>query len=289
MAPRSVLISGTSTGIGAACVARLAAEGWRVYAGVRKEADADRLTADVQGDVVPVILDVTNASHIASVLARVEDDVGQLEGLVNNAGVGQGGPIELLGDQDWQSTFDVNFFGLVALTREAFPLVRRGEGRFVHIGSIAGRVGGGGLGPYTSSKHAVEGFNWALREELRPSDMSSSVVEPGSIATAIWEKGDDTLDQLEARLDAVSAERYRHLVDATRGFIADGRQRGIDPDKVAQAVEHALTARRPRARYLVGADARIIGTVVTRFPDRAREAALALSTRLMARKGRKLR
>ncbi|MDH5237858.1 MAG: SDR family NAD(P)-dependent oxidoreductase, partial [Acidimicrobiia bacterium] len=144
MAPRSVLISGTSTGIGAACVARLAAEGWRVYAGVRKEADADRLTADVQGDVVPVILDVTNASHIASVLARVEDDVGQLEGLVNNAGVGQGGPIELLGDQDWQSTFDVNFFGLVALTREAFPLVRRGEGRFVHIGSIAGRVGGGG-------------------------------------------------------------------------------------------------------------------------------------------------
>lgn len=280
---RSVLISGTSTGIGAAAVARLAGHGWRVYAGVRRPEDGERLTSEIEGEVVPVILDVTDRAHIAAALARIDDEVGRLEGLVNNAGIAVGGPVELLSDDDWQRTFDVNLFGLVALTREAFPLVRRAGGRFVHIGSIEGRIGSGGVAPYTASKHAVEGFNWALREELSRSKMTSSVVEPGLIATSIWDKGDESIAAFEARLDADpdADARYRFLVDTNRGFAADGHNRGIDADRVAKAIEHALTSRHPRARYLVGLDAEGVGNLVTRLPDRAREALMGLNNRRM--------
>ncbi len=289
MGTRSVLISGTSTGIGAATVARLASAGWRVYAGVRRAEDGDRLLSSTSGDIIPVILDVTNRDDIADAIGRIDQETGHLDGLVNNAGIAVGGPVELLTDEEWQRTFDVNLFGVVALTREAFPLVRRADGRFVHIGSIEGRVGTGGVAPYTASKHAIEGFNWALREELSRSKMSSSVVEPGLISTSIWDKGAATIADLEDRLVGEHAEHYRFLVDASRGFMADGRDRGIDPDRVARTIEHALTTRHPRARYLVGLDAESVGTIVTRLPDRAREALLGLNNRRMEWSGRRQR
>ena len=285
MGTRSVLVSGTSTGIGAATAARLAAAGWRVYAGVRRAEDGERLASEVSGDIIPVILDVTNRDDIADTLARIDDETGHLDGLVNNAGIAVGGPVELLTDEEWQRTFDVNLFGVVALTREAFPLVRRAGGRFVHIGSIEGRVGTGGVAPYTASKHAIEGFNWALREELSRSKMTSSVVEPGVISTSIWDKGADTVADLEGE----HAAHYEFLLDTSRGFMADGRDRGIDPDRVARTIEHALTTRRPRARYLVGLDAEGVGTIVTRLPDRAREGLMALNNRRMEWAGRRQR
>src|SRR3954447_10243133 len=138
----TALITGTSTGIGEACVALLAAKGWTVYAGVRREPDGERLAATHTGDVRPVILDVTNEAHVARAVDELATAVGDagLQGLVNNAGVGVGGPTEYLEDDAWRTVFAANFFGVVALTRTAMPLLKRGRGRVVHIGSIGGRV-----------------------------------------------------------------------------------------------------------------------------------------------------
>jgi NAD(P)-dependent dehydrogenase (short-subunit alcohol dehydrogenase family) len=289
MAQKSVLITGTSTGIGAAAAQRMAEAGWKVYAGVRKADDGERLAASIDGDVVPLILDVTERDQIERALETIDNEVGSLNGLVNNAGIGVGGPVELVTDDDWRWQFEVNFFSLVTMTRLAMPLVDKGDGRFVHIGSIAGRVAAGGLGPYAASKHAVEGFNWALRAELGANTkMSSSVVEPGEIKTAIWDKAQSLLTEMEAAVDAAGRQdRYELLLDAQRGFIADGAKRGIDADKVAKAVEHALTARRPKARYLVGPDARVAGLVAS-LPDRVREPFMNFNTKRMAKAGKQL-
>jgi NAD(P)-dependent dehydrogenase (short-subunit alcohol dehydrogenase family) len=289
MASRAVLITGSSTGIGRVCAARLAGAGWRVYAGVRKDEDGQRLTDEIGAGVLPVMLDVTTRSHVDEVLARIEREVGSLDGLVNNAGIGVGGPIEVLTDEEWQHQFDVNFFSVVALTREAMPLVDRAKGRFVHIGSIGGRISSPGLAPYSASKHALEAFNWSLRAELAHTGMRSSLVEPGEISTDIWEKGEATMKDLDARITGPTRERYQFLLDGSRGFLEEGRTKGIDADKVAVAVEKALTARRPKARYLVGPDAKFLGHVLSKLPDRAREAVLALNDRRFQKAGAKLR
>jgi NAD(P)-dependent dehydrogenase (short-subunit alcohol dehydrogenase family) len=268
---RTVLITGTSTGIGAACAARLAASGWRVYAGVRRAEDGERLVSSYTGLIVPVHLEVTDSASIAAVIARIDDEVGGLDGVVNNAGINVSGPVELLDESEWREQFDVNFFGVVSVTRASFPLVDRAGGRFVHSGSISGRVGSPGLGPYSASKHAIEGFNWALRAELGAiGPMTSSVVEPGMIRTAIWDKGRVQLRDAEDRLRRSGlTQRYDWMLDLYHARLAEAFDRAIDADRVAQAVEHALTAERPKARYLVGADARL-QAALAHLPDRLR-------------------
>lgn len=290
MAQKTVLITGTSTGIGAACVARQAEAGWKVYAGVRKSEDGERLADSVSGDVIPVIIDVTKREDIDRVLNQIGSEAGSLDGLVNNAGIVVPGVIELLTDEEWRRQFDVNFFSLVTLTREAMPLVDKANGRFVHIGSIAGRLAGAGTAPYAASKHAVSAFNWALRAELAlATKMKSSVIEPGEIKTEIWGKAAAEVEGLEARLKEAGREkRYEALLDAARPLFVEDSKRGVEPDKVAKAVEKALTARWPRARYLVGPDAKG-GGFLGRLPDRWRETAISMNNKQMARAGRKLR
>ena len=269
---RSVLVTGASTGIGRACVARLATAGWRIYAGVRREEDGQRLTATLPGEIVPLPLDVTDATSIDAAVVRIDDGVGRLDGVVNNAGIAVAGPIELLDVDEWREQLEVNVLGVVAVTRATFPLVDRAGGRFVHVGSIAGRVATPGMGPYGASKHAVAALNWALRAELAAiGPMQSSVVEPGEVRTAIWDKGRRQLRDAEDRLDRAGlSRRYDWMVDMYRGFLAEADDRAIDPDRVARVVERALTTRRPKARYLVGADARI-QAALARLPDRTRE------------------
>jgi NAD(P)-dependent dehydrogenase (short-subunit alcohol dehydrogenase family) len=279
----TALITGTSTGIGEACAALLAARGWTVYAGVRRERDGERLRATYTGDLRPVILDVTNREHIARVVDELAMTVGDagLQGLVNNAGVGVGGPSEYLEDDAWRTVFEANFFGVIALTREAMPLLKRGPGRVVHIGSIGGRIATPGLAPYAASKHALEALAEASRLEfaLAGSPVRVSLIEPGAIATAIWDKADASVDVLAERFERGEGPEYEWLLDEARGFVVEGRRNGIPPSRVAEVVEHALTAPRPKARYLVGADAKLAGHVIARLPDRAREALLILESR----------
>lgn len=290
MAQRAVLITGSSTGIGEACTARLAAAGWKVYAGVRRPEDGDRLTAAHSGDIEPVIIDVCDQSSIDAAIAHIIAEGAGLDALVNNAGVSAGGPVEMLDVDDWRGVFETNFFGLLAMTKAAFPLIDTADGRFVHIGSINGRVAAPGLGPYAATKHAVAALNWSLRGELaRIGPMTSSVVEPGEIKTAIWGKAEQQLDDATNRLERAGlTERYRWLMDMFHGFLAEANEKAIEPDKVAVAVEHALTSKRPKARYLVGTDAKIQSKLAL-LPDRAREFALGKAQDLLIKNGKKIR
>jgi NAD(P)-dependent dehydrogenase (short-subunit alcohol dehydrogenase family) len=284
---RNALITGTSTGIGEACVARLADAGWRVFAGVRREEDGDKLLTAGHGDVRPVLLDVADDDQIESAVAEVRRDVGAagLHGLVSNAGIGIGGPVELVSSEDWRRQFEVNLFGAIALTRAVFELVRAGSGRFVYVGSQAGRFSLAGMAPYSATKHALEALCESMRQELINTPVEVSLVEPGNVKTAIWEKTTDAAARVEELLPDHLRGDYGFVAAALRGIAREGAARGIEPKKVADTVEHALVARRPRPRYLVGPDAKLIGGVVTRLPDRLRERALGLALRRFVRRG----
>jgi NAD(P)-dependent dehydrogenase (short-subunit alcohol dehydrogenase family) len=259
---------------------------------VRRAEDGDRVKAQHPGDVRPVILDVTKADDITRVIADITRDLGDrgLQALVNNAGVGAGGPTEYLSDADWRWAFDVNLFGVVALTTAAIPLLRAGHGHIVHMGSVGGRIASPGLAAYSATKHALEAYAEAQRHEFARSGtpIKVSLVEPGEIATAIWDKADTTIDEIERKLDDAGRRRYSWLMDQARGFIDEGREKGIPPSKVADVVEQALTATKPKARYLVGQDAMVSGHVVTRLPDRVRDAFVRFNSSLWEKRGRRL-
>ena len=289
---KTVVITGTSTGIGRACVERMAASGWTVFAGVRKERDGEELEQTVPGDVRAVILDITDPGHISALVHQLDqlDQSGQgrLDGLVNNAGVAEGGPIEAVSDQAWRWHFDVNVFGVVNLTRECLPLLRAAKGRIVNIGSVGGRVAAPMMAPYAAGKHAIEAISESLRFEMADFGIKVACVEPGAVATAIWAKADDQMAQISATMDDEMVQRYERLVDMLYGFVADGAKRGIASAKVADAVHHALTSDRPKHRYLVGPDAKMVG-LISRLPDPIRYRMLALNAANLSRAGRKIR
>lgn len=287
---KTVVITGTSTGIGRACVERMAADGWTVYAGVRKDADADDLKRGVDGDVRPVLLDVTDRDHIAALVTRLTEELGPvgLHGLVNNAGVAEGGPIETLSDQEWRWHFDVNVFAVVNLTRECLPALRSARGRVVNIGSIAGRTGAPLMAPYAAGKHAIEAISESLRFEVADFGMKVACVEPGEIKTAIWAKADESLARVMKSLDDGTKTLYERQLDMLHGFADEGRRKGIPASKVADAVHHALSSVRPKHRYLVGPDAKLVG-VVSRMPDSLRHRVLTLNINRWSRSGHKIR
>ena len=269
---KSVLVTGASTGIGQACALHLDRLGHRVYAGVRKEVQAQELRGRGSGRITPVILDVTDQAQVDAVAAQIAADGGRLDGIVNNAGIAKGGPLEYLPLAVWREQFDVNVLGQVAVTKAMLPLVRPARGRIVFIGSIGGKVATMLLGPYCASKFAIEAIGESLRYELHPWGISVSVIEPGAIKTAIWDKGRRDADDLERELPAEARTRYASHVAAIRKGIDMQDRNGASPEKVARAVEHALFSSRPRTRYLVGTDARIQSALVRWLPDRAREA-----------------
>jgi NAD(P)-dependent dehydrogenase (short-subunit alcohol dehydrogenase family) len=244
----TVVISGASTGIGRATAHHLSGLGFDVLAGVRRESDAPAGTT-------PVLLDITDAGAIDALATHVGD--APLAGLVNNAGIGFGGPVEHISLDDWRRQFEVNLFGHIAMTRALIPALREGRGRIVNIGSIGGRTALPFAAPYTASKFAMHAFSDSLRVELRAEGIRVALIEPGSIATEIWRKGDDTADRIEAELPPELLERYRKGLDGARRATARAARNAIPPEKVAAVVEHALTARRPRGRYVVGTEARI--------------------------------
>jgi NAD(P)-dependent dehydrogenase (short-subunit alcohol dehydrogenase family) len=160
----------------------------------------------------------------------------------------------------------------------------------VHIGSIGGRISSPGLATYSASKHALEALAEAQRHEFARSGapIKVALIEPGEVKTAIWDKADATADEIERALDDVGRRRYKWLLDESRGFIAEGREKGVPASKVAEAVEHALTAARPKARYLVGPDAKLAGHLVTRLPDRVRDAFVRVGSMRWEKRGRNL-
>jgi NAD(P)-dependent dehydrogenase (short-subunit alcohol dehydrogenase family) len=264
---RKVVITGASSGIGEACAVRLAGAGWQVYGGVRNAEDADRLR--VRG-VEPLLLDVTDADQIAAAAESIGES---LDALVENAGIAIAAPLELVPLDELRRQLEVNVVGQVAVFQALMPALRRARGRVVLMGSVGGRSALPFLGPYAASKHALEAVADCLRVELRPWGVAVSIVEPASIRTSIWEKGAAQAESLQGRLPAGTGDLYAARVARFRE-VALARGPGADPDTVAKAVEHALSARSPKARYLVGRDAHLRAWI-ERLPVRLRDHVLA--------------
>jgi NAD(P)-dependent dehydrogenase (short-subunit alcohol dehydrogenase family) len=278
----AVVITGASTGIGEACAVRLDRAGYRVFAGVRKEADAQRLKQQASERLTPITIDVTNEPQIEAVAKTVGDAVGEagIAGLVNNAGISINGPLEYLTSEDLRKQLEVNVVGQVAVTRAFLPLIRKAKGRIVNIGSIGGRFTTPFLGPYCASKHAMEAISDCLRQELRPWGIHVALVEPGSIATEIWQKGQSDADRMIENMPEEAMMRYGKAFEALREAATKFEAAGIPPDRVARSVEHALTAGRPRTRYIVGFDATVQRLIRDVVPDRMRDGLVASQLKL---------
>ena len=280
----AVLITGASKGIGEACALRLARDGFRVYAGVRTEQDGAALVAQGGSAIVPLQLDVTDAVQIAAAATRIGEETGErgLQALVTNAGVAVAGPLEFLPIDELRRQFDVNVTGQIAVTQACMPLLRRARsssmadhraGRIVFMSSVAGRSALPFMGAYAASKFALEAAADSLRVELRPFGIAVALVEPGVIATPIWKTSRDAAERNIAAMPPQLQEYYGRAVNALRTRVDSIA--GLPPEHVADAVAHALTARRPRTRYVVGRDARLRIAMQALLPDRVRDRLLA--------------
>jgi NAD(P)-dependent dehydrogenase (short-subunit alcohol dehydrogenase family) len=266
----AVVITGCSTGIGRACALGLDRAGFTVFAGVRREADGEALRSDASGGLEPLIVDVTDGETIAAAAARVREATGgRLAGLVNNAGITVGGPVEAVPLDDFRQQLEVNVTGQVAVTQAFLAMIRGARGRVVFISSIGGRGGLQFLSPYNASKAALAAIGDSLRQEMRPFGVGVSIVEPGSIATEIWGKGDDQAQRLSEALDPEVLALYGERLDRMRALAAKTGATGLPAEAVAEVVEHALTTPRPRARYVVGRDAKVQAAARRVLPHRA--------------------
>lgn len=254
-----VVITGASSGIGRACALYLDEQGFQVFAGVRRDADAQALRGQASERLRPVLLDVTAAGSIASAVERISSVAeGGLAGLVNNAGIAVAGPLESIPSDELRRQFEVNVIGQMAVTQAFLPLLRQGRGRIVNMGSISGRLTIPFTGPYCSSKAALEALTTALRMELKPWGIAVSIVEPGVVATPILERSISAVEQRLQALPPRTHRLYAPTIAALRRYAGKLGQAATAPRVVAQAVAHALTDRRPRFRYVVGWDARLI-------------------------------
>ena len=266
----TVLVTGASTGIGAATARRMKAAGWEVFAAVRNDADLERLRGE---GFTPLKLEVTDAASIAA--ARAELGERGLGGLVNNAGIAVSGPIEHVPLDELRRQLDVNLVGQVAVTQAFLPNIREARGRIVNVSSIGGRIALPLVGPYAASKFALEAVSDSLRRELRPWGIGVAVIEPGAVITPIWEKGRETANRLEDEMGEQARSHYGGLAARIRAETEKIPERGIDPDEVAKAIEHALTASRPKLRYVVGRDARTRLKIRALVGDRRFDALIA--------------
>jgi len=269
----SIVVTGASTGIGAACALDCAGRGMTVFAGVRDARAGEALAAKGGPSLIPIMLDVTDVSTITRSAEVVQRTVGEdgLGGLVNNAGIVIGSPLEVIPLPQLRKQLEVNVIGQIAVTQAFLPLLRRGRGRVVNMGSIAGRGTIPLLGPYSASKYALEALTDALRMELQPWGIQVSIIETGAIATPIWEKSAKEAEGLEESASNEAKALYGEAVIRIREAVAEAAQRAIPPEVVVRAVHHALTASRPHTRYLVGTDAKLRAWMVKWLPDRVQD------------------
>jgi NAD(P)-dependent dehydrogenase (short-subunit alcohol dehydrogenase family) len=244
---KTVLVTGASSGIGAACAVRMRDRGWRVLAGVRRAGTAPERTEEL-------LVDVTDPPSL---------DLSELHGLVNNAGVAVAGPLEFLPVEELRRQLEVNVVGQLRMTQLCLPALRAARGRVVNMGSISGLNALPLLGAYAMSKFALEAMTDSLRVEVAPWGIHVAIVEPGAIKTPIW-----TRDRPDPPAEA--RELYGGRIDSFRRLAGERGAAGAEPGLVADAVEHALTADKPRTRYLVGRDAKLRARV-EHLPTRLRD------------------
>jgi NAD(P)-dependent dehydrogenase (short-subunit alcohol dehydrogenase family) len=272
------VVTGTSTGIGAATARELARRGFHVLAGVRRGQDADAIRGP---GIEPVIIDVTNPDHIAALATRVrEDPQGRaLRALVNNAAIQANVPIEAFAIDEWRRMFEVNLFGQVAVTQELLPALIDSSGRVVNISSVGGKVAMATYGPYAATKFAIEAVSDSLRRELAPHGVGVVVVEPGAVRTEMLGRAIATARETMSAMTPEQSQRYGVLVAAVNAQALSSTESGLPAEAAAKVIARAVTARRPRTRYTVGRDAAMITRLVRFLPDRALDRVLAAALR----------
>ena len=293
-APRPhVLVTGSSSGIGRATALTLARHGLRVFATVRRAEDAEALqvaagAVGVGNTVRPVLLDVTDPAGIAEAAELVRRELaergGALVGLVNNAGIVVGGPVEEVPLERLREVLEVNVVGVVAVTQAFLPLLRAGRGRIVNVSSVSGRVAAPFLGAYAASKFALEALSDALRVELRPWGLRMVLVEPGPVATPFWDKGHAEYDERESGEERAGSP-YARYAPALRARFRESEAGGLPAEAVAQAIHRALVVPRPRARYLVTRRPLLFALFSRLAPDGVRDAWLGQWVRPPRRAG----
>ena len=267
----SALITGAGRGIGQAIALRLARAGWTVFAGVRDDASKERLAAG-DGRITPVHLDITDEAHLSALADRLPE---RLDALVNNAAIGVLGPVEAVTPADLRRQLEVNVVGQVAVTQAVLPRLRAARGRIVFISSTGGRMVVPMEGAYGASKFALEGLADALRVELRPWRIGVSLVEPGPTDTGSWREITRMIDDMDEGMSPAHRELYSRHTAGLRSVVRRFGPRAMPPDTVAGVVERALAARRPRARYLAGADAHAMIAMKAVLPTRVGDAVAA--------------
>lgn len=266
----AVLITGAGSGIGEAAVGAFTKAGFHVFAGVRKEGDAERLRTRWPRGVTPVILDIVkkdDVANAASLVSKAIGESGRLRGLINNAGIGIGGPLEFLPVEDLRLQYEVNVLGHLAVTQAFLPLLRRSRGRIINVGSMAGRVSLPFSGPYASSKAALASLTDALRRELSWWNIPVILFEIGSVKTPIWDKAFASAEERARRMPAEGQVLYEKPLAAMNGYMHQLVKYAVRPEKVARVLVKAMEAPRPKTRYFVGLDA-YLGLLTRFLPDR---------------------
>jgi len=264
---KTAVISGASSGIGHACVEAMSRAGWQVFAAVRRTSDIDRLEAKALPGVTPLLMDLENSGSISAAAEKVLSRTSGLDGLANVAGIGMFGPLEYVSAGDWQKIFHVNVFGQISVTQAFLPLLHKKRGRIVNISSVGAHIAIPFAGLLNASKSAFGCLSDTLRLELRPFGIRVCTVEPGSIATPAVDKMLGDVEGVIGKLPGQGRAQYAEILRTVgkRGY--EREKSGSPPEVVARAVHHALTAERPRIRYRVGKDARLIAALPRFLPD----------------------
>jgi NAD(P)-dependent dehydrogenase (short-subunit alcohol dehydrogenase family) len=270
---RTVLVTGCSTGIGRATVELLAERGFHVFAGVRTERDAAGLRA-VHGEITPLLLDVTSDDDVARAIETIRQASPQgLYSLVNNAGIGLPAAVELTTPAEFRQLLEVNSIAPLRMIQACLPLLRETHGRIVNVSSMNGTMALPMVGAYSASKFALEALSDTLRVELRPWQISVSLIRPGQIRTTIFDKAREAIAERIGKIPAEVRRGYEKMYHRAAEFNERGATSRTLPDAVARAILHALSAGRPRTHYHVGLDAVGIRIakwhVPTRLVDRA--------------------
>jgi len=271
------IITGASTGIGAATARELARRGFHVLAGVRRDRDADAIRAP---GIEPLILDITNPDHIQTLAARVhEDSQGRVvRALVNNAGIGVNAPVEVFAIDEWRRLFEVNLFGHIAVTQTLLPALIRSKGRVVNISSVGGKIAMATYGPYAGTKFALEAVSDALRREVAPLGVKVIVVEPGAVTTEMLGRVGITGERITSGMTSEQHGRYATLMHSIISQAQAAIPRAVPAEEAGRVIADAITSKRPRTRYTVGREAALL-PLLTMLPDRMLDRILAAALR----------
>jgi NAD(P)-dependent dehydrogenase (short-subunit alcohol dehydrogenase family) len=271
-----VVVTGASTGIGAATARELAQRGFHVLAGVRRDADGDAIRS---ANVEPSRLDITNEADIATLVKRIADDPDRrpLRALVNNAGIQVNAPVEALPLSEWRRMFDVNLFGHVAMTQALLPRLIESRGTVVNVSSVGGKVAMAGYGPYAASKFALEAVSDSLRREVAAFGVKVVVIEPGAVTTEMTGRLVVASGRISSGMTAEQHGRYDALMQAVieqaQTYTREGQ--GLPAQDAARVIADAIISERPRTRYTVGRDAAIIVRLARYLSDRTLDSMFA--------------